>query len=251
MSDQGHKAEVCAGALSGCLVDGDGETQARERKIKRRALGISVVLQTVGLAVLVIAPLLAKQPELVVRNAMPIPPYGRPRPAQTPATAPAHPIPDTHHVCVFCPDRPVRPIVPGTEPIGTTLTTPDTPPGGIGEPTGYSDTASNLSTQVQPPPPQQQTRRVHESKIDPAMLVNRVEPVYPPLARQLRRGGTVELHALIAADGTIQSLQVVSGDPLLAKSALDAVWQWRYKPTLLNGQAVEVDTYITVIYTVQ
>jgi protein TonB len=80
--------------------------------------------------------------------------------------------------------------------------------------------------------------------------VNRVEPVFPAILRQLHRNGRVELRALIATNGTIQSLEVVSGDPLCVQSALDAVRQWRYKPTLLNGEPVEVDTSITVIYMV-
>lgn len=83
------------------------------------------------------------------------------------------------------------------------------------------------------------------------MLIQRIEPVYPPLARQIRREGRVELRALISTDGTIKSLQVVSGDPLFLQSALDAVRQWRYRPTVLNGQPVEIDTYITVIYNLQ
>lgn len=83
------------------------------------------------------------------------------------------------------------------------------------------------------------------------MLVQRVEPQYPPLARQIHREGTVELHAIIGTDGTIQSLQVVSGDALFVQSALDAVRQWRYRPTVLDGQPVEVETYITVSYVLQ
>ena len=80
------------------------------------------------------------------------------------------------------------------------------------------------------------------------MLIYRVEPVYPPLAREIRRGGRVELRAVIATDGTIQSLKVVSGEPLFIQSALDAVRQWRYRPTVLNGRPVEIDTFITVTY---
>ena len=87
--------------------------------------------------------------------------------------------------------------------------------------------------------------------LDPAMLIHRVEPVYPTLPRQLGRGGRVELRAIIATDGTIQSLQVVGGDPLFYQSAMVAVRQWRYSPTVLNGQPVEIDTYISVIYTMQ
>jgi protein TonB len=83
------------------------------------------------------------------------------------------------------------------------------------------------------------------------MLTHRVEPVYPTLARQIGRSGHVELRAIIAADGTIQSLEAVGGDPMFFQSALEAVRQWRYTPTLLNGRQVEVDTYITVIYNMQ
>ena len=83
------------------------------------------------------------------------------------------------------------------------------------------------------------------------MLIHRVEPIYPPLARQIHREGRVELRATIGTDGTIQSLQVVSGDPMFLNSAIEAVRQWRYRPTILNGQPVEIDTYITVVYTMQ
>jgi len=89
---------------------------------------------------------------------------------------------------------------------------------------------------------------MHVTHIDPAMLIHRVEPVYPTLARQIGRAGRVELRAIIATDGTIQSLQVISGDPFFYQSALDAVRQWRYKPTVLNGEPVEIDTFISVIY---
>ena len=80
------------------------------------------------------------------------------------------------------------------------------------------------------------------------MLTHRVEPVYPPVARQLQRKGRVELRAIISTDGSIQSLEVTSGDPLLIQSALTAVRAWRYRPTILNGKPVEVDSHITVIY---
>jgi protein TonB len=84
--------------------------------------------------------------------------------------------------------------------------------------------------------------------VQAARIVNRVQPVYPPLARQTRISGTVRLHAIIGKDGTIQSLEVLSGHPLLQQAALDAVRQWRYQPTLLNGDPVDVDTTIDVIF---
>jgi TonB family protein len=82
-------------------------------------------------------------------------------------------------------------------------------------------------------------------------LLDKADPVYPPLARQARISGTVRLHAILATDGKVQQLEVLSGHPLLAPSALDAVRQWHYKPTLLNGEPVEVDTTIDVIYSLQ
>jgi protein TonB len=83
------------------------------------------------------------------------------------------------------------------------------------------------------------------------MLIHRVEPIYPILAQQTHREGRVELRAIIDTDGAIQSLQIVRGDGIFVRSALEAVQQWHYKPTILNGQPVEIDTYITVVYTMQ
>jgi protein TonB len=100
-----------------------------------------------------------------------------------------------------------------------------------------------------PPPPKPTQSRIKQGgNVTAAMLVNRIQPVYPPLARQTRISGTVRLHAIIGKDGSVQQLEVQSGHPLLVQSALDAVRQWRYRPTLLNGEAVEVDTTIDVIF---
>jgi protein TonB len=78
--------------------------------------------------------------------------------------------------------------------------------------------------------------------------VNRVQPQYPPLARQTRISGTVRLHAIIGKNGAVEQLEVMSGHPLLVQAALDAVKQWRYQATTLNGEPVEVDTTIDVIF---
>jgi periplasmic protein TonB len=100
-----------------------------------------------------------------------------------------------------------------------------------------------------PPPPKVTPKRVSVGgNVQAARLVNRVQPVYPPLARQTRISGTVKLHAIIGKNGAVEQLQVLSGHPLLVQSALDAVKQWRYQPTLLNGEPVEVDTEIDVIF---
>ncbi len=79
-----------------------------------------------------------------------------------------------------------------------------------------------------------------------ANLVAQVKPVYPPLAKQARIQGVVVLEAQISKEGTIDDLKVITGHPLLIQAAIDAVKQWRYKPTLLNGEPVPVVTTITV-----
>jgi len=81
------------------------------------------------------------------------------------------------------------------------------------------------------------------------LLIRRVQPVYPPLARQARIQGQVLLRAQISKDGSIENLQLISGHPMLVQSALDAVKQWKYKPYLLNGEPVEVDTEVQVNFT--
>jgi protein TonB len=87
------------------------------------------------------------------------------------------------------------------------------------------------------------------SGVQSAKLIKQIVPMYPQPARQLRIAGTVRLLGIIAKDGTIQKLQVLSGHPLLRQAALDAVSQWVYRPTVLNGQPVEVEAPIDVIFT--
>jgi len=80
------------------------------------------------------------------------------------------------------------------------------------------------------------------------LLIHRVEPVYPPLAKAARVQGEVLLKAVIDVNGNIQNLQLISGHPMLVPAAISAVQGWKYKPYLLNGQPVEVETMVTVIF---
>jgi TonB family protein len=104
------------------------------------------------------------------------------------------------------------------------------------------------------PPPQSEAPKLMPSKIRvganvmEASLIHQVQPVYPQIAKAAHISGAVVLHAIVAKDGTIKQLEFVSGHPLLMKAAMDAVGQWVYKPTLLNGDPVEVDTTISVIF---
>jgi periplasmic protein TonB len=93
-------------------------------------------------------------------------------------------------------------------------------------------------------------QRVRVSQgVSAGLLVRKVNPNYPPLARQARIQGQVILRAVISKDGSIEGLTLVSGHPMLAPAAIDAVKQWKYKPYLLNGEPVEVDTEVLVNFT--
>ncbi|HXG33087.1 MAG TPA: energy transducer TonB [Bryobacteraceae bacterium] len=134
--------------------------------------------------------------------------------------------------------------VPGGVPGGT--------PGGV-----IGGIIGSVPVAAPPPPPKVEEapkpaapQRIRVGgNVQQAKLIRQVKPVYPPLARQARIQGTVRLTAIIARDGTIQELQVVSGHPLLVPAALEAVKQWVYQPTLLNGEPVEVITQIDVNFT--
>ena len=78
------------------------------------------------------------------------------------------------------------------------------------------------------------------------MLIHRVQPEYPSPARMMRLTGTVELRAVIGTDGQVREIVVLSGNPILARAAVDAVREWRYQPTKLDNQPVEVETSIIV-----
>jgi periplasmic protein TonB len=78
------------------------------------------------------------------------------------------------------------------------------------------------------------------------MLIRKVIPEYPPIARNIRLEGAVVLQATISKSGAIENLRVVSGPPLLQQAAIDAVKQWQYRPYLLNGEPVEVETTVNV-----
>jgi periplasmic protein TonB len=99
------------------------------------------------------------------------------------------------------------------------------------------------------PPPTPSAHQPRVSRVMEGNLIYRVQPQYPPLARQARIQGVVVLRAMISREGKIENLQVITGHPLLVKSAIDAVLQWRYRPYYLNSEAVEVETQVTVNFT--
>jgi periplasmic protein TonB len=255
VSEEIHEGSL--GSLGGCLVEGDPEQRGRERRVRRRALVISVLIQTAVLALLLLIPLFGKTQRIVLAVATPIPPYGHPHRAVGAAKKrtghPANPV-DTF---VF-PSPTVKPPRPSNVKESTAGPL-DIGSGGNEQERGPAcNGCINIDGKNGGPRPPEivvETPKkppvVYKTTIDPAMLIRRIEPLYPPLARQMRREGRVEMRARIATDGSIQSLEVVGGDPIFYQSAKDAVSQWLYRPTVLNGQKVEIDTYITVMYIIQ
>jgi protein TonB len=104
------------------------------------------------------------------------------------------------------------------------------------------------STPVAVPRAMPQRVRVSQG-VTQGLLIRKVQPTYPPLARQARIQGSVLLQAEISKEGTIENLRLISGHPMLAPAAIEAVKQWRYRPYILNGEPVEVETQITVNFT--
>ena len=249
-------SEEGLGSFRGCLVDGDAEQRRRQRSIRRRSLAISIAVQSAVLTALILVSLFGKPQSIALANVTPVPPYSRYRDASQNSGA-QHNSGGPHTVCHICAPTQISPTIPTHDPNPSGNPTVEPQPPGIGDgPFGGTEgllpfvgerhgpiPPNTTETQVKRP------RVVRMTTLDPAMLIHRVEPSYPILARQTHREGRVELRAIIGTDGTIQSLQIVSGDPMFLRSALEAVQQWHYKPTILNGQPVEIDTYITVIYT--
>jgi periplasmic protein TonB len=238
---------VGLGNLAQCMVDGDRSSKVRAKRLRRRALAASVGLQAVVLGAVILWPLVTPgvlQPQPIVT---PLPPFAG-VPEAAPISRPSrHGIADSVRripTPLYQPPR-IPPRVEtggGAEPPGFDGATGPAAPG-IGE--GFPDGQTvEIARPVEPPPPGEIV--VRSASVMEALLVHRVEPQYPRLARNIGLSGTVVLRARIGTDGEVRDLQLVSGNALLAQSALEAVREWRYRPTLLNGQAVEVETRITV-----
>jgi protein TonB len=149
-------------------------------------------------------------------------------------------------------DEPTRPNVPGLLPTVATNGISNLLRGALNGGSEVATPVAPTPPPLSPPPPIIKAEPIRQGgKIQAANLIHQVTPIYPPLARQARVQGVVVMEALISKDGSIESLRVVSGHPLLSQAALDAVKQWKYRPTLLNGEPVEVITTVTVTFNLQ
>jgi len=248
------------GSLKNCLMEGEEGTGLRSPRRRRIALVLSVCLQILALAALVLAPLLVKGERLQatrfrtpgpIIDLVHVPTQRDPRPANERPTN-RRPSGERHTEFVQpirIPERIGNPNDAGTAP-----SVPEVGSGGPYIPGTIlipDPHASGWRPPVPQPPrptPETKPKLAVSEGVQAARLIHRVEPAYPPLARQTRTQGTVVLRALIGRDGAVRELQLVSGPFLLVQAALDAVAQWRYQPTLLNSQPVEVETRITVIF---
>ena len=245
--------------LGRCLVEADPEEVSRARRSRGKTFGVSLGIETVLVGLLLVAPLLTgvAQPKLSRPEIAPVIFPGRPPiRAVVRQESPTNERPNSGgHPIFYAPGRglAVRPAI-----IDFTNVEPDSPPD---EPAGSAGIGAPLLVVLGPSGPAAPTEPAKKpvnkrplklsEPVVAAQLISRIEPRYPPLARQLRLSGTVVLHAIIGRDGNINGLQVVSGSPYFVQAALEAVRQWRYRPTLLDGEPVEVETTITVIFNLQ
>lgn len=228
---------------------------------KRAATSLAYVTEALLVGVLGLVPLIYTQAlprQMLITDLHIAPPRGRPpAPAAMQVSGTRHHPVDLLHIRIVMPDH-VAPIV---EPPEALPAGPETGPEVIGAPPGGL-TDGTLNTVIgsapwgkeppAPPPahvaPKLQMIRVG-GKVIAAQALYQPPPVYPPLAIMARVQGTVVLQAIIGKDGAVQDLKVLSGHALLIRAAMDAVRSWRYQPTLLNGEPVDVLTEISVNFT--
>jgi protein TonB len=242
--------------LSRCLVDGDLKATARARG---KTFGVSLAIEILLLSLLAAAPLLTSvaQPGFSRPTFIPFVIGGtHPKPGIS------HPVRAVRQPSNYR-DNPLLDITNYTprQPHELTESVEDSTAPGLdvfpGEPGPYATLLEGLTPTGPVVPPDEIKRnatkrplKLSEPVVE-AQLISRIEPRYPPLALQTRQSGTVVLHAIIGRDGHINALQVVSGSPFFVQAALDAVRQWHYRPKLLNGEPVEVETTITVVFQLQ
>jgi periplasmic protein TonB len=225
------------------------ESSSALRKKKRWPMAAAFTVEVVFAGIVVLIPLFSTGAISITASHVPLPIPMKPMPLEA-----MKPVPVNHHASGLVDPGPRRMVVAlfsdnpnaiyrGRPADETTSNRHDVTPTGL-----YADShmptelmGSGPASNVKPAGP----KRV-VSQLTEAQLVNRVEPVYPRIAVVSNIQGQVKLHAIIARDGSIQSLNAISGHPMLVSAAIDAVRQWRYRPYILNGEAVEVETLITV-----
>jgi protein TonB len=228
------------------------------------SVAVSLSLQTVLVAALLIAPLLhiaslgpvPKMPAWVPVQRLDLKTKPETKAARHPSLdpAPSTPRPIFHLAGLRSPTSLPAHIDLSTE--APEIYSGPTPTGSLnfGSPVPFANLQAPNSPVVRPKPvePAAPSAPIQVGGgVQAARLIFGPRPGYPSLARATRTQGTVKMQATIARDGSIRNLQLLSGPPLLVAAAIEAVRQWRYRPTLLNGEPVEVITVIDVNFTLE
>jgi protein TonB len=173
---------------------------------------------------------------------------GKTKPAPAPEDVEVQEMPISRDVKITVTPKP-QPLVVKSDASKSTHKLPQPAAPAITLPGSGSDAAiANLvTTEVPLPQPAPATVRISQG-VSQGLLMKKVAPVYPSMALQLRREGIVQLLATVSKDGKITNIKVLSGDSMLVRSATDAVRQWQYRPYLLNGQPLEVETQIAISF---
>jgi TonB family protein len=247
------------GSLSGCMLENDIEAHRRARKLRQRALVASIVFEAALLGAMLVWPLITPGVLTGRFNVTPAPPYhGGGSAVGTHRASSAHSPSNTTHalrICVMCapPRVPNHASVTNDAPSASVDNAPGIGDGGVAGPPGVGtiipggidDGKPTMEIRRPGPPPHPAPMRMSEGVME-AALIYKVQPWYPAIARAMHLAGTVRLRAVIATDGRVRQVDVISGNALLVQPAVAAVREWRYRPTRLNGEPVEVDTFITV-----
>jgi len=240
------------------------EPDRAEKQRRKWSAVTSIILQSVLVGVALIVPLLFTEAlpkaQLLTFLVAPVPPPPPPPPAAAaPAQALRHIQSDFTNGQLRTPSRipqKVQMIREEEAPPqinsggGVIGGVPGGIPGGqLGGVIGGIVSSTSSLTAVPKLSPVATPKRVRISQgVVAGMLIHKVSPTYPPIARQARVTGQVVLSAVISKEGTVENLRVVSGHPMLVEAALNAVRQWQYRPYLLNGEPVEVESAVTVIF---
>ena len=228
------------------------ESAPAARRRRRWPMVLAVALEVTVCSVLIAVPLfspgvissVSANPPVILPELDHVRIAHQPSNSSSATTGHALPMPSTPAVVTFGDSRPVIDTSPSDREFDET-SPPD--PGAVGRGSPFPECTVCISTPRTPGPRHAGPFKV--SDLSEGYLLRRVEPVYPRPAILAGIRGEVRLHAIIAKDGTIQSLTVISGHPLLVAAAVDAVRQWHYRPYLLNHEPVEVETFITVNFT--
>jgi len=211
-------------------------------------MAVSATIQFVILGVLILIPLIYTEalPKGMLSTFLVAP-------APPPPPPPAPVVRTVVRPRIIQPERMVAPTVIPRRVVIQNDAAPDVIGAGasvVGVPGGTGLGDSIIGSAPPPPPKPAASGPVRVGgNVMAAKVIDRRAPEYPAIARAAHVQGTIVLHAIISKEGNVEDVQYISGPPLLMKAAMDAVKEWRYRPTQLNGEPVEVDTTVQVVFT--